>query len=192
MYINFSNYSRYSFSKIGATLTKDPIQTENTNSIELEPQILNSNGFLNDTSEWVKLSGSFIASGAEKYLSIGYFFSTVQDDTLHFQEPLIFNDLGYGNYYIDMVSLIELGVQADCEHLIPNVFTPNGDGNNDVWICYTSNKSELSILNRWGEVVYSSSGYSFSWNGEDLSIGVYYYRLKSENEIKTGFIHLRR
>lgn len=192
MYINFSNYSRYSFSKIGVTFTKVPIQTDNTNSIKIEPQILNSNGFLIDTVEWIKLSGTFIASGNENYLAIGYFFDNVQNDTLHFQEPVIFNDLGYGYYYIDMVSLIELDVLADCEYLIPNVFTPNGDGNNDVWICFSSKESELDILNRWGEVVYHGKGYNFSWDGEDLADGVYYYKLQFENNLKTGFIHLIR
>lgn len=192
MYANFSNYSRYAFSKIGVTFSKNQIQFNNTNSINLEAQVLYNSGFLNDTVDWVKLSGSFIASGNEKYLSIGYFFDSVQNDTLHFQEPISFDDEGYGYYYIDMVSLIELEINSDCEYLVPNVFTPNNDGNNDVWVYNSGAESDLYILNRWGEVVYHRKGLSFIWDGEDCSDGVYYYKLQYQDEVKTGFIQLIR
>jgi len=79
---------------------------------------------------------------------------------------------------------------------IPNVFTPDNDPNmvNESFIitiedspeenfgdAYISN--ELSILDRWGRVVYSkanyrSSKYGGDWKGENLSDGVYFYILK--------------
>jgi len=62
-----------------------------------------------------------------------------------------------------------------------NVITPNGDGVND-YLRFTRLEyfpnSELTIFNRWGAVVYSSSDYRNNWNGDDLSDGVYYYILK--------------
>ncbi len=51
--------------------------------------------------------------------------------------------------------------------VLPNIFTPNGDGNNDVLTLDASTISDFSIvvLNSAGIVVYQSSDSSFSWNG---------------------------
>jgi gliding motility-associated-like protein len=71
---------------------------------------------------------------------------------------------------------------------IPNVFTPNNDGVNDVFYLHAAALSEvyMSITNRWGETVYelnSGSG-NISWNGQnqrglDVAEGVYLYTLKA-------------
>lgn len=65
---------------------------------------------------------------------------------------------------------------------IPNTFTPNGDGANDAWnIKYLDSYPNVSItvFNRYGIKIYSSSGYPTPWNGtfngHDLPIGTYYY-----------------
>lgn len=192
MYINFSNYSTYAFSKIGVVFTKDKLQFDNQSSIVVKAQIINNSGFLSDTIDWVKISGSYTASGGEKYLTIGYFFDSVENDTLNFQPPMFFNDEGYGYYYIDMVSLIEKGVDYDCEYIVPNVFTPNGDGNNDAWIYFANDESELKIFNRWGQTVYHNIGSSHSWSGNNCFDGVYFYKLSFGKELKTGFIQLIR
>ncbi len=65
---------------------------------------------------------------------------------------------------------------------IPNAFTPNGDGRNDVWeiknIEYFPNNNVV-IYNQWGSKVYEANPYHNNWegthNGEDLPIGTYYY-----------------
>ena len=53
---------------------------------------------------------------------------------------------------------------------IPNVFTPNGDGDNDVYSlagqedpCY--DVMEVKIYNRWGQLVFSSDDPNFEWDG---------------------------
>lgn len=74
---------------------------------------------------------------------------------------------------------------------IPNAITPNGDGNNDLFIiefledgnCRNRSDSELVILNRWGDVVYSAKPYKNDWGGQGpdgsmLPQGTYYYILK--------------
>jgi gliding motility-associated-like protein len=65
----------------------------------------------------------------------------------------------------------------------PNVFTPNGDGSNDVFFLNASNAStiELVILNRWGNVVFEMKGINPGWNGktvngDPVSDGVYFYK----------------
>lgn len=64
---------------------------------------------------------------------------------------------------------------------IPNVITPNGDGNNDRLIItgldnYSDN--EMIILNRWGNHVFEQRPYQQQWTGEGLTEGTYFYLLR--------------
>jgi gliding motility-associated-like protein len=67
---------------------------------------------------------------------------------------------------------------------VPNVFTPNGDGINDLF--FVENLEDypntyLQVFNRWGTLVYSTNNYNNNWNGDGNSPGIYYYFLKLEN-----------
>ncbi len=71
---------------------------------------------------------------------------------------------------------------------VPNAFSPNGDGVNDVFaIPYLEDYpgAEVEIFNRYGQVVYRAIGYARPWdgkmNGEPLPVGVYYYVIKPKN-----------
>jgi len=66
--------------------------------------------------------------------------------------------------------------------VIPNAFSPNGDGINDVWLIeplYLFAESITEVYNRYGQVVYRSRGYSTPWNGTNngkpIPVGTYYY-----------------
>ncbi|MFA4868550.1 MAG: gliding motility-associated C-terminal domain-containing protein [Pedobacter sp.] len=84
---------------------------------------------------------------------------------------------------------------------IPNLFTPNGDGNNDTFEIrglelFADN--DLIIVNRWGNQVYKSDNYRNDWTGEGLNEGTYYYILRvkeatgSESQVFKGYITLVR
>lgn len=84
---------------------------------------------------------------------------------------------------------------------IPNVITSNDDGINDLFIIdplfEVCESYELEIYNRWGALVFqkTTDGTTFSGqnlNGDDLLPGIYFYKLKSENAEKHGFITLIR
>lgn len=52
--------------------------------------------------------------------------------------------------------------------IVPNIFTPNGDKNNDVFKLTTVNATEVEIMinNRWGTNVYTGTGLDASWDGK--------------------------
>lgn len=67
---------------------------------------------------------------------------------------------------------------------IPNAFTPNGDSQNDTWVLPGTESYqdvEVSIYNRWGEMVFYSKGYSIPFDGtyknEPLPVDTYVYRV---------------
>ena len=91
-----------------------------------------------------------------------------------------------------------------CNMFIPNAFTPNNDDLNDVFAPVSNcpvTLYRLSIFDRWGGMVYSStnaeSGWDGTYNGEELPNGMYVYRLqyshsKSENNTEIGQVNLMR
>ncbi len=61
-------------------------------------------------------------------------------------------------------------VYDDIIYYVPNAFTPNGDGTNDVFFPVLTAGLDLSqyqllIFNRWGEVVFESRDYDYRWDG---------------------------
>jgi gliding motility-associated-like protein len=79
---------------------------------------------------------------------------------------------------------VRVNVTPDDELVFYSAFTPNGDGNNDYF--YIGNISKypdnvLKIYNRYGQVIFTSSGYKNDWNGSyqgnDVPTGTYFYIL---------------
>ena len=71
--------------------------------------------------------------------------------------------------------------------IVPNVFTPNGDGKNDVFnvIAVNLKSIEVTIFDRWGLELYSWDTLDGSWsgeasNGKKASDGTYYYVITAE------------
>ena len=84
-------------------------------------------------------------------------------------------------------------------------FTPNGDGENDVWVIHNYDpvsypKSRIQIFNRLGAVILDASPYQNDWDGtfgrsdKPLAIGTYFYLLDlgDGSEPIKGFIYLNR
>ena len=73
-------------------------------------------------------------------------------------------------------------VEGTSTLIIPNIFTPNGDGSNDVFNLSGTNITEIkgTIMNRWGQVVFNINTVEGGWDGRTMagiecSEGVYYY-----------------
>jgi gliding motility-associated-like protein len=108
-------------------------------------------------------------------------------------------DIAKGNYTLNVTDAngcnasqsFIVGVKGACTDInIPNSFTPNGDGVNDKWIIRNLDKfsqNTVEIYNRWGQLIFSTSGYNDSnawdgtYNGEQVSSAVYYYFINLGN-----------
>jgi gliding motility-associated-like protein len=89
-------------------------------------------------------------------------------------------------------------IESDGTITLPNIFTPNGDGDNDSFVPFEAfpGKWNLTIFNRWGTEVFTTSNLSKGWNGEESPAGTYYWILKprdgQQGESKSGYVMLLR
>lgn len=80
--------------------------------------------------------------------------------------------------------------------IIPNVFTPNGDANNEYFVIengqYYSNT--LAVYNRWGQAVFDAKNYRNTWRAADVPDGTYYYVFTTADDNKeyTGHVTILR
>ncbi len=86
---------------------------------------------------------------------------------------------------------------CDCKVFMPNVFTPNGDGNNDIYKPEANcdlRFIELRIFNRWGEMVFETNSLTAGWDGtykgKPLPPAVYTYLFsyagRDGNRVRSG------
>jgi gliding motility-associated-like protein len=118
--------------------------------------------------------------------------SSVQAPTTRFEHSSLTTVAGC--YYVTAVSGRGLESRPSntvcnqaCPYFaLPNVFTPNGDGKNEVFAplnCPRFVESvSLVVYNRWGAKVYETTGPTLSWDGKnsegaDLPTGLYYYQV---------------
>ena len=86
---------------------------------------------------------------------------------------------------------------------IPNAFTPNNDGKNDVFMIYgnTIASAKMAIYTQWGQLIYQSDNVATGWDGTykgvNQPIGVYVYMVEVQftdgtNTMKKGTVTLLR
>jgi gliding motility-associated-like protein len=69
----------------------------------------------------------------------------------------------------------------NCEIIIPNIITPNGDGVNDYFQIIGLNPNQninIQVFNRWGTSVFEQDNYLNNWDAYSLPDGVYFYSLE--------------
>ncbi len=98
-----------------------------------------------------------------------------------------------GNSVFD---LVEVPLRKDCDVTVPNIITPNGDGENQFLVFENLElfpQPKLEVFNRWGTRVYESDNYQNNWSPSDLNPGVYYFTLELGTiDPKKGFFQLMK
>jgi gliding motility-associated-like protein len=79
---------------------------------------------------------------------------------------------------------ITVDVNAGCELIVPNVFTPNSDGQNDAWVIngILTTRHTVRVYNRWGQVLLETDNYRNDWRGGDAPDGTYYYEVVTPHD----------
>lgn len=159
--------------------------------------LLSNGSLLDDTLNWTMLSTTFTARGCEKFLGLGIPFGVT---TYYFFEDISLECIDTANCIPPLCSINPTAI-------IPNIFSPNNDGKNDVFYIYVPN-TELSdfnctIYDRWGLEIINFNYPNDTWNGKNkngdaVPDGVYYYILNytitecGEWFSEQGYLHLVR
>ncbi|MFM7466611.1 MAG: gliding motility-associated C-terminal domain-containing protein, partial [Crocinitomicaceae bacterium] len=126
--------------------------------------------------------------------------TTYQNDGTFIIELIASNGLCQDSWYDTIVVIPFLPLDID----VPNVFTPNSDGDNEGYFVWTQNalSIEAVIVNRWGNTMVVIDDLNYQWNGKtpngtDAEPGVYFLKYKvmgMDNTVKEGhtFFHLIR
>jgi gliding motility-associated-like protein len=144
----------------------------------------------------------------------GFLDELTNGDLVYFSNRNYFGDdsLTYVicDTYCDYCDTTKVKIRVLREVLdIPNAFSPDGDGINDFFVIPDLNErypnNEMTIVNRWGDLVYSSKPYQNNWDGSSnnsklklsgnrVTDGTYFYHIKlgNDGEEVRGFIELKR
>jgi gliding motility-associated-like protein len=113
-------------------------------------------------------------------------YSFEENPSFSFDNPQIYNVVLTATNDFGCSSEMIKTVQIDPEYTLyaPNAFTPNGDGNNDVFLAKGNGVTsfEMQVFDRWGGIVFESSDIEYGWDGLDASansagIGTYMYHI---------------
>lgn len=119
-------------------------------------------------------------------------------------QSTLYTVTGFGANGCRVSANIQVNVNA-CRVEVPTLFTPNGDGIHDELVIKGGdclNEFNLTVLNRWGNVIFESNDFSKRWdgtyNGTPVSEGVYFYVISGlavnslEPVQEKGYVHIKR
>jgi gliding motility-associated-like protein len=145
-----------------------------------------------DTGEYLMGNGAVVDIYTNQY---NYGISDPAEYTI---TQIVYKDFGCSD-----TALAYIQILATPTLYVPNAFTPDADGENDSWIPVATAmySIEVSVFNRWGEEVYTTTDLSKPWDGryqgKDCPVGVYSWKIvardvNQELIIRSGHISLLR
>ncbi len=143
----------------------------------------------------LRVVGWHIADEEWKDLGNSSFTGTINEGSIN---SFLFNPSEY-----EVLTFGTLVTEDDL--VIYNLFSPNADGTNDTFVIegIEAFDNELTIYNRWGNVVFNATNYQNDWDGKSnagrvvrrnqkLPAGTYYYTLeiKESGKVSTGWLYI--
>ncbi|MFN5182679.1 MAG: gliding motility-associated C-terminal domain-containing protein, partial [Bacteroidota bacterium] len=92
--------------------------------------------------------------------------------------------IGYGNSSLcNDTTYATILIYPEANILIPNIFSPNGDGTNEFFFITSTGLKNLhvDIFDRWGLKVGEINGVNGYWDGTNASEGTYFFILHAED-----------
>jgi gliding motility-associated-like protein len=147
---------------------------------------------MNETSKTVDDTKFNFTNTSTKAIRYEWYYSGALIST---QKDLIFNfPPKIGTYCIDLVAYNAIGcadtntkcvtITSNINVIIPNVFSPNKDNNNDMLTAITKglDSCDFNIYNRYGERIFQTKDPKLGWDGyfkgQPCDIGTYYYQFE--------------
>lgn len=260
MYVNLADNSNYATGSISIYFS-DTLIVQPALTVLLHTPQLNFNTLITDKINWSYISAEYIASGGEKYFTIGNFLSDINTTNVQAvgAPPPYGGSRGLSYYYIDNVSIarntstisdtfmcvgdtLTISAQSeqnyswstgdttqeiyvtgtdtyyvemyqtcdlniywdtfvvkanDCNEVyIPNAFSPNNDGINDMFYLsgYFPTNSVMQIYDQFGKLVFATNDLNLGWDGKqkgkDCNRGVYIYRITINEKPYLGNVSL--
>ena len=162
---------------------KQPIETFIGNFTALDPDDITHTFALVDGTG-ADDNASFLINGNELY----------SNETFDFREKNLYSIRVSASdelNTVEQVFLIDILIEPVSAVKYPSAFTPNGDGENDLWLIESIEYfpgAIISIYNRNGQKVYESIGYKEPWdgnyNGNRLPVDTYYAVIKLNKELE--------
>jgi gliding motility-associated-like protein len=114
------------------------------------------------------------------------------------ERDIVLTNCKTGLYWVKALktSKAKTSESTQSQKIIPNIFTPNGDGINDFFEVkgFEKDKLQLKIFDKSGNLILEEENYQNNWNGNSLEDGLYFYTLKSEtlNKEYSGTVKISR
>lgn len=187
MYVNLANNSPVTSDAIGVYFSDTIISGINYSSpLPFTPQIINTNGYIRDTMNWIPITGEYIATGTEKYLIIGNYTDDINTNYITVNSCC----MHCAYFYIDDVSLEKCSSNGIHENsnsqkclIYPNPMNQRAvlRFNNEY-----NEKCVLTLYDSVGQIVLkvlNTGNSELVIERGNLQRGLYFYQLKSNNRI---------
>lgn len=177
-YVSLADATRLASNNMGAVFSVTPINGNgNYQPLNIAPHIINQT-IITDTTEWTQISGTYVAVGNEKYLTIGNFFTNSQTLS-QISNPNA--GIGQAYYYIDNVSVTTtLGNEDFYKEevkIIPNPVT------NIFSIIGQDTFREIILYSQFGVIKHFNPTETL-FDIHELPSGIYYLKITYESDKK--------
>jgi hypothetical protein len=188
-HVNHSSMGDIAIDNIGMYLSNTAVNNSSPTVLMYTPQVVSPPGFfIQDTMSWYKVEGIYVATGGEKYITIGNFNDEFNTDTIH---TASFTYAGY--YFIDDVSVIDCNDTANevleiKSKLSFNVFPNPNNGNMTLDYALAANeKGKMIICDVTGKIIsqyeLNNTSNKLVISNEQLNNGVYFYYIILNNKV---------
>lgn len=192
-YLSLADSSNYFTNIVGIYFSNDSLKSDTSYRLHYLPQISNPiTNYLNNKTGWMKFSGSFVASGGEKFITIGNFNDNSTTDTVYTSGGNLSSDYNNAYYYIDDICVSTDSLECNQSVEVGGSFLYNAHlviypnpANNYVTIdlinIKLSKNNAVKINNVQGQLIKQFSLITPTFSVEDLPNGIYFLEL-TDNE----------
>lgn len=168
--ISLADKSGRAVKGLGVHFSKDKVANKNNRSLTLKPQIVFEE-YIDDKQNWVKVTGSFVAAGGERYFVLGAFDGTFEAKSV--VTPKKENDNKRAYYYVNGTSLMKFPLSQDemetLKRATEMVFFNTGSS-----VIKQESHAELDkvaeILKKYPQVEALVEGHTDNTGGDDLNM----------------------